>query len=299
MAELVELAAGAYYMPGAVNVGVVVTPDRGAVIIDSGGDKDYGRALRKALEAAGLEPRAILNTHSHADHYGGNDYLVRQFDVPVWAPVFEEAVLRYPYLEPMYLFGGAAPLPALQNKWLMGKPSRVDHVYAPEEGSVEVAGITFAVYPMNGHAVVQAAVGYGPVCFAADAFFGPDVLAKYEIPFAHNVGQQLEALDRLADLPYEIFVPGHGDPTRNIRRAVELNKQYIFRALDLVRRAVQRAETTSDIVHAVTAQLETPPQNLSTYMLMHSCVLAYLAHLVELGEVTPVVEKGVLRWVVN
>ncbi len=162
--QLIALWKDAWYLPGAVNVGVVADGAGQALLVDSGGDKDYGRAIRKAVEGAGLRPVAILNTHSHADHYGGNDYLARNLDLPVWAPAFEEAVLRYPYLEPMYLFGGAAPLAALHNKWLEAKPSPVDHVYEVEEGPLVVGPFEVMRHVTSGHAVRQVAIGVGPVC---------------------------------------------------------------------------------------------------------------------------------------
>lgn len=301
MSTLIELGPHAYYLPGAVNIGVVTNDAGDAIILDSGGDKDYGRNLRKAFDKrTDLTPRAIINTHSHADHYGGNDYLARKYDIPVWAPEFEEAVLRHPYLEPMYLYGGAAPLAGLQNKWLMGKPSPVDHVYSADDGTLEIAGITFNLYRTDGHAVVQVALGYENVCYAADAFFGEEVLDKYEIPFTHNVAQQLDTLDRLPELPYDVYLPGHGEPTENIERAVERNKAYISRAAELVRDAVDGSgTTTSDVVHAVTSRLENPPGNVSTYFLMHSVVLAYLTYLVEQGDVEPAVDAGTLVWTRN
>lgn len=294
--SLIELAPHAYYLPGAVNVGVLGNAAGEALLIDSGGDKEAGRQLRKVLEAARLRPLALLNTHSHADHYGGNDYLARNLSLPVWAPEIEEAVLRYPYLEPMYLFGGAAPLPELRNKWLEGKPSPVDHVYTVEEASLQVGPFTLMRHDASGHAVRQVAIGVGPVCYAADAFFGAEVLAKYEIPFTHDVAGQLATLARLPALPYEIFLPGHGEPTRDIAGAVAANRAAIERTREWVRVAVGSGATTSEVIHAVTARLENPPSTLSTYFLMHACLHAYLAYLCNVGEITAEVERGVLRW---
>lgn len=294
--SLVRLAPDAYYLPGAVNVGVLANSAGEALLLDTGGDKDYGRAIRKAVEEAKLRPVAILNTHSHADHYGGNDYLARNLNLPVWAPAFEEAILRYPYLEPMYLYGGAAPLAGLRNKWLEAKSSPVDHVYEVEDGSLSVGPFEVMRHVTSGHAVAQVAIGFGPVCYAADAFFGSEVLAKYEIPFVHDVAGQLATLDHLLSLPYDIFVPGHGEPTTNVAEAVESNRVYIRRTIEWVHAAVGDGATTSEVVHRVTARLEAPPSNLSTYFLMHSCVLAYLSYLTVQGQVAPIVEAGALRW---
>lgn len=294
---LISLASDAFYLPGAVNVGVVSNQNSDALLLDSGGDKNYGRHINKALKRANLNAVAILNTHSHADHYGGNDYLTRNLKIPVWAPEFEEAVLRYPYLEPMYLYGGAAPLKALRNKWLEAKPSVVNHVYEVKEAPLQIASFTLMRHVTSGHAVRQVALGVGDVCYAADAFFGAEVLSKYEIPFVHDVAEQLDTLQRLLALPYEIFLPGHGQPTRDIATAVGANRAAIHRATEWVQDAVGAMATTSEVLHGVTARLNTPPSNLSTYFLMHSCVLAYLSYLTNLGEIEPLVENGALTWV--
>ena len=294
--NLISLAPNAFYLPGAVNVGVLTNQNGEALLLDSGGDKNYARNINKALKRACLRAIAILNTHSHADHYGGNDYLTRNLKLPVWAPEFEEAVLRYPYLEPMYLYGGAAPLQGLRNKWLEAKPSAVDHVYEVKDGPLQIGSFTLMRHVTSGHAVRQVAFGVDKVCYAADAFFGAGVLAKYEIPFVHDVAGQLATLERLLELPYEVFLPGHGEPTNDIASAVAANQAAIQRTAEWVRAAVGTHATISQVVHRVTAQLEMPPSNLSTYFLMHSCVLAYLSYLTNKGEIEPVVEGGALRW---
>ncbi|MBA3530556.1 MAG: MBL fold metallo-hydrolase [Ardenticatenales bacterium] len=296
-ARLIELAPDALYVPGAVNVGVIRNAAGEALLVDTGGDKEYGRSLRKLLEGAGLRPVAILNTHSHADHYGGNEYLARNLSLPVWAPELEEAVLHYPYLEPMYLFGGAAPLAGLRNKWLEAKSSPVDHIYEVVDGPLVVGPFEVMRHVTSGHAMRQVAVGVGAVCYAADAFFGAEVLAKYEIPFVHEVGGQLDSLERLLSLPYDIFLPGHGEPTRDIAFAVASNRAAIERTAEWVRGAVTGGATTSEVVHRVTSRLAAPPSTLSTYFLMHACILAYLTYLTSLGDLAPVVEAGALRWV--
>ncbi|MGH2541327.1 MAG: MBL fold metallo-hydrolase, partial [Ardenticatenaceae bacterium] len=185
----------------------------------------------------------------------------------------------------------------LRNKWLEAKASPVEHVYEVQEGALRVGPFEVLRHVTSGHAVRQVAIGFGRVCYAADAFFGADVLARYEIPFVHDVAGQLATLDHLLKLSYEVFLPGHGEPTQDIHAAVAANQAAIRRAAEWVRSAVTEDATTSDVVHRVTARLEMPPGNLSTYFLMHSCVLAYLSYLTNEGEVEAVVEDGVLRWV--
>ena len=57
----------------------------------------------------------------------------------MYAPSWDEAVLRYPLLQPVCLFAGADPPAALRTGFLLAEPSRVDHVY--DAGMTEVDGV--------------------------------------------------------------------------------------------------------------------------------------------------------------
>jgi len=68
-----------------------------AIIIDPGAE---ARKIRKVLEAHGLKPAFIINTHGHYDHIGADD----QFGVPVYAHKEDVALLRDPKLNLSGLF---------------------------------------------------------------------------------------------------------------------------------------------------------------------------------------------------
>ena len=46
------------YIPGANNLGIVLTDDDGAIVIDTGLDRDTGRLVRRALDEARRQLRA-------------------------------------------------------------------------------------------------------------------------------------------------------------------------------------------------------------------------------------------------
>ena len=55
---------------------------KAAAVVDPGDAKP----VIEYLDAQGLELVAILNTHHHADHVGGNAELLRRWNVPVYGP---------------------------------------------------------------------------------------------------------------------------------------------------------------------------------------------------------------------
>ena len=75
MYELINAAGGSYYIQSPAKIGLVELGGGKVCLIDSGSDKDAGRKVRQILDANAWTLEAIYNTHSNADHIGGNRYL--------------------------------------------------------------------------------------------------------------------------------------------------------------------------------------------------------------------------------
>ena len=86
MYELIQISEKSYYIESPVKIGLVRLSDTGVCLIDSGNDKEAGRKIKKLLDANGWRLTAIYNTHSNADHIGGNRYLQEQTGCAVYAP---------------------------------------------------------------------------------------------------------------------------------------------------------------------------------------------------------------------
>ena len=297
MSLLQPIAGRASFIPGSNNLGIVDTGDGGAIAIDTGLDKDTGRLIRKALDAAGLALRAIINTHHHADHMGGNEYLIRNVPgVAVYAPRLEAALIEHPIMEPIYLNMGALPLVALRNKWLMASGTPVDQIVDGER--LEVAGVTFEVVALPGHSINQIGIAVDGVCFAADGYFGLAILGKHGIPYAHDVGAQLASLDRLAARGELFFLPGHGDLTvRNeLEELLAANQAAIARSTQLVREALAEPGELHAIARRVRRALDLNLVAIPQYAIFVSAVAAHLSYLEAQGQARVALEDEGMIW---
>ena len=81
MYELIQAGPRSFYINSPVKIGVYLIDDEKVCLIDSGNDKDAGRKVRQILEREKWSLYAIINTHSNADHIGGNKYLMQQTEV--------------------------------------------------------------------------------------------------------------------------------------------------------------------------------------------------------------------------
>jgi glyoxylase-like metal-dependent hydrolase (beta-lactamase superfamily II) len=297
MPLLQHITGRAYYIPGSNNLGIVATGDGGAIAIDTGLDKDTGRLIRKALEEARLTLHAIVSTHHHADHIGGNDYLVRNLPgVAVYAPDLEAALIEHPILEPIYLNMGAQPLAALQNKWLMAKGTRVDHTIHGER--LDIAGAALELIALPGHSINQVGVAVDGVCFAADGFFGPALLQKHGIPYAHDVAAQLASLDRLAARGEIYFLPGHGDLAAHdgLEELLAANQAAINRSTQLVREALADPAELHTVARRVQLALDLNFAAIPQYAIFVSAVAAHLSYLEAQGQARVELEDAGMIW---
>ena len=95
MYELIQVLNNTYYINCPAKIGLYLDGDKGVYLIDSGNDKEAGRKVRQILDKNGWTLRAILCTHSHADHIGGCKYLQAQTGCKVYAPGIERNFTRH------------------------------------------------------------------------------------------------------------------------------------------------------------------------------------------------------------
>lgn len=95
------------FISGRLSIGVYVAPNNKAILIDSGIDKDTAKSVAQALQAHQLKVAAIINTHSHADHCGGNAYFQKlDPSIKIYATKYEKAFIEMPHMEPSCFSGG-------------------------------------------------------------------------------------------------------------------------------------------------------------------------------------------------
>lgn len=173
-----------------------------AVVVDPGFDTDSVLAL---LQARGLVPAAILNTHGHADHIAGNAELKRAHPSAPLVIGRNDAVM---------LTDAVANLSA---GFGLGVTSPAADRLLDEGERIEVAGFDFLVREIPGHSP-------GSVVLIADDF-DPPIVFGGDVLFAGSVGRtdlpggsfpQLRAgiHQKLFTLPDATVVyPGHGPAT--------------------------------------------------------------------------------------
>uniref|UniRef100_UPI00195D1D7A MBL fold metallo-hydrolase n=1 Tax=Oscillibacter sp. CU971 TaxID=2780102 RepID=UPI00195D1D7A len=106
MYELIQVSERSYYIQSPAKIGLARLDGQEVCLIDSGNDKDAGRKVRQLLDTNSWRLTAIYNTHSNADHIGGNRYLQGQTGCMIYAPGIDCAFTRHPVLEPSFLYGG-------------------------------------------------------------------------------------------------------------------------------------------------------------------------------------------------
>ena len=286
MYELIQAAEHTYYIESPAKIGLVQTGGTVA-LIDSGSDKEAGRKVRQHLDARGLKLSAIYNTHSNADHIGGNQYLQRQTGCAVYAPGLEAAFTRDPILEPSFLYGGCPPKP-LRHKFLLAQPSDVQ-VLDPKACPLEVIPLPGHFFDMVGYRTEDGVV------FLADCLSSRETLEKYRVSFLYDVAAYLDTLDRVAAMEAALFVPAHAAATEDIAPLARYNRDQVYAVaedlLDLLAEPLVFEEVLRRLFRRYRLTMD-----FQQYVLVGSTVKSYLAWLLDGGRVTAAFDDCRLLW---
>lgn len=287
--EMIRLGDNTYYFPGSTNIGLFVKDSNDAYLIDSGNDKEAGRKLLSSLNSSGLSLKAVINTHSNADHCGGNQFLQERTGCQVLSPDIESAFLKNPVLEPSILYGGMPPSD-LMNKFFMAKPSRPDGcgLSALPEGltAIQLPG---HYYGMCGYLTCD------QVFFAADCLFSKNVLDKYHIAFILDIGAFLKTLDMLPTIGCKLFVPSHAEPTDDISGIAATNRDKVLEIAGLVLDACKEPSMPDDVLKHVFDHYGLN-LDMGQYALAGSTIRSYITYLHGLGKLERCFKDNRLRF---
>ena len=289
MYELNHITGNSYYIQSPSKMGLVKLNDTDVCLIDSGNDKDAGRKVRQLLDANGWHLTAIYNTHSNADHIGGNRYLQGQTKCRIYAQGIECDITRHPVLEPAFLYGGFPPKD-LRHKFLMAQESDA------QELTPAVLPEGFELLQLPGHFFHM--VGFrspDDVVYLADCLSSRETLDKYQIGFLYDVAAYLDTLEKVKTMQAAAFVPAHAQVTEDIAPLAQYNIDKVHEIADhmveLCAEPVMFEELLKKLFdnYGLTLTFE-------QYVLVGSTVKSYLAWLKDTGRLTALFEDNRLLW---
>ncbi len=289
MYELIQVSERDYYIQSPAKIGLVRLNDRDVCLIDSGSDKDAGRKARQILDANGWRLTAIYNTHSNADHIGGNKYLQSQTKCKIYAPGIECDFTRHPMLEPAFLYGGY-PCRELRHKFLLAQASEAEELTpaALPEG--------FARIDLPGHFFDM--VGFrtpDDVVYLADCLSSRETLEKYQIGFVYDVAAYLDTLEKVKAMEACMFVPAHAAATEDIAPLAQYNIDKVLEIAEHILERCARPRNFESLLQQLFADYGLE-MSFQQYALVGSTVRSYLAWLKDAGRLNARFEDNLLLW---
>lgn len=272
--ELIKLGEKTYYIKNNTNIGIYKLNDKDVVLIDSGLDESVGRKILRIINENNLCIKYIINTHSHADHTGGNKFIQDRTGCKIYAPEVECDITNHPILEPTYLYG-SYPFKDLRCKFLEAKESNCDRL-------IDIEGLEY--FTLKGHSFDMIGIKTSDnVYFIGDSLFNENTINKYHISFLNNVEDFISSLDKLSELD-GVFVPSHGEVSNDIASLIKLNKDKTYEILDKIKSLCDKYITLEDIVKSIfdTYSLQ---MNLTQYYLISSTIKAYLSYLIDSNQI--------------
>ncbi len=290
--ELKQITENSYYIAGQTNLGLFVE-DHEAILIDSGNDEDSGRKIFRLLENKGWRLKKIINTHSNADHIGGNAYLQKKTDCDIFSTRIESVWINEPYLEPLLLWG-ASPFKALRNKFLQAQSSKVTHIIH-EDGVINDTPLQ--AFPLEGHFLQMIGVKTpDEVFFIADSLFSPDIIKKYGLTVKTDIEKTLQTYSFLEKSSAHFFIPSHAQPTEDIGNLIQINRNQIERVNQKIIHYCEKPVSRETILQLLVQDYHIQLSSVQ-YVLTHITVSAHLSYLSDQRMIKPLFNDGVMFWI--
>lgn len=270
--ELIKVGERTYYIKNPTNIGIYKIDDENIYLIDSGNDKEAGRKILKIVEAEGWKVKGIINTHSNADHIGGNKIIQGRTNCEILGNKIEKCFTEYPILEPSFLYGGY-PFKDLRHKFLLAQAS--NNIKEIESNLPE--GLQY--FEVKGHFFDMIGIKTSDnVVFLGDSIFSEETITKYHLFFIYDIKEYLNSLEMLRNLEGDLFIASHCEATKNLKDLIEINKNKINEIIENICEMCEKEITFEEILKNIFDKYNLI-MNENQYVLIGSTIKSYLSYL--------------------
>ncbi|MBQ5632196.1 MAG: MBL fold metallo-hydrolase, partial [Treponema sp.] len=200
-----------YYISGPTNIGIIEErlsdTKSNLYMIDSGCNTEDGKRIfteiTEYFSQKDITIKAIINTHSHADHCGANNYIQQKTNCEIWITENEQGSLINPFLQPIISWGGN-PLPEINSSYYVAEKTVPNKIINTNEKLTLNNGIKLSFINLPGHYFEMIGIlcenDNKKILFASDGIFGRKNIGKYWIPFLYDVKEFKNSLDTISSL---------------------------------------------------------------------------------------------------
>ncbi len=274
---------GYYYNVPASSIGLYDLGNGKVVLFDSGLNERTAKKIDHLLKKTNKTVVAIINTHHHADHCGGNAYFQKKYpSLAIYATEREKIFMQYPDMLPLYFCGGARPFEELSLPMLKPPSSQVTHEISPyKDQEIIIENVPFNIITLPGHTPnMIGVITPEKILYCGDALFGKETLQKYEVLFYTDIQNTFNSFKKLKTLSINGIVFYHGGfSNENISDIVARHVDRLKNTADDILGMIYDGANTIETLTQHVMQHYHIPSEILPYFLTKTIVQAYISYL--------------------
>ena len=285
--ELKQIGSKTFCIEHDTNIGIHFTDDGRMYLIDTGSEGD-GEKIDEILSREGWVPSCIINTHTHIDHIGGNEFLMRKYGIPAYCTDYDMAFAHYSELEAAYMNGG---YPAEKLRTIFAHPGMIGF-HSLEKETPD--GIDWTYLPGHSFGMIGIRTS-DDIWFLGDSYLSRSFLKQYTFGFIYNVEAYIDTLKKLKEFKGSLFVPSHGIIESDIVETLEQNLRSVTEMCSMICETCREYRGQDEILQQMYERLRMHARP-AQHALLSSTVKSYLTYLQDRNKLECRFVDNIMKW---
>lgn len=285
--ELKQIGPKTFCIEHDTNIGIHFTDDGRMYLIDTGSKGD-GEKIDEILSREGWVPSCIINTHTHIDHIGGNEFLMRKYGIPAYCTDYDMAFAHYSELEAAYMNGG---YPAEKLRTIFAHPGMIGFRSIEKETP---DGIDWTYLPGHSFGMIGIRTS-DDIWFLGDSYLSRSFLKQYTFGFIYNVEAYIDTLKKLKEFKGALFVPSHGIIETDIVPTLEQNLRSVTEMCSMICETCREYRGQDEILQQMYERLRMHARP-AQHALLSSTVKSYLTYLQDRNKLECRFVDNIMKW---